>query len=186
MLNKAKYPRTVTAVQSLILNYQTNYKSNRNPQSNRVSNHFMFAQRGKTGDDKGDRKEREQIPRRNLDHITCKNCGEKGHYAGKNDYPTQARLKDDAEAFRKMKQEKSSNNPPGGGDHKSLVNVKDTLCSLMMGSYTEEWDKLPSPDLMFFQTSTQEVRKTKTINSSVSKGDASIMHVGNKILDDAA
>ena len=74
----------------------------------------MFAQRGKTGDDKGDRKEKEQLPRKNLDHITCNNCGEKGHYDGNNDCPTQARLKEDAKAFRKMNQEKYSNNPPGG------------------------------------------------------------------------
>ena len=37
-LNKAEYPRTVTAVQSLFLNYQPNYKYNRNSQSNRFSN----------------------------------------------------------------------------------------------------------------------------------------------------
>ena len=59
VMNKAEYPRTVTAVQSLILNYQPNYNSNRNYQSNGVSNQLMFAQRGKTGDDKGDRKEKE-------------------------------------------------------------------------------------------------------------------------------
>ena len=64
----------------------------------------MFAQRGKTGDDEGDGKEKDQRPRRNLDHITCNDCGEKGHYAGNNDCPTQARLKEDTETFRKMKQ----------------------------------------------------------------------------------
>ena len=56
VLNKAEYPRTVTAVQSLLLNYQTNYNSHRNYQSNRVRNQLMFAQRGKTGDDEGNRK----------------------------------------------------------------------------------------------------------------------------------
>ena len=96
----------------------------------------MFAQRGKTGDDEGNRKEKDQRPRRNLDHITCNDCGEKGHYAGNNECPTQARLKEYAEAFRKMKQEKSSNKSPGGGDQKALVNVKDALCSLMMVSPT--------------------------------------------------
>ena len=49
--NKAEYPRTVTALQSLLLNYQPNYNYNKNPQSNGVSNHIIFAQRGKTGDD---------------------------------------------------------------------------------------------------------------------------------------
>ena len=93
VLNKAEYPRTVTAVQSLLLNYQPNYNSNRNYQSNRISNQLMFAQRGKTGDDEGDRKEKEQRPRRNLDHITCNHWGEKCHYAGNNDCPTQARRK---------------------------------------------------------------------------------------------
>ena len=38
VMNKAEYPRTVTAVHSLILNYQPNYNSYRNYQSNRVSN----------------------------------------------------------------------------------------------------------------------------------------------------
>ena len=46
VLNKAEYPRTVTPVQSLLLNYQPNYNSHRNSQSNRVSNQLMFAQRG--------------------------------------------------------------------------------------------------------------------------------------------
>ena len=59
MLNKAEYPRTVTAVQSLLLNYQPNYKSHRNYQSNGVSNQLMFVQRGKNGDGEGDGKEKE-------------------------------------------------------------------------------------------------------------------------------
>ena len=75
----------------------------------------MFAQHGKTEDDKGDGREKVQIPRRNLNHITCNDCGEKSHHYWNNDFPTQARLKDYAEAFRKMNQEISSNNPPGGG-----------------------------------------------------------------------
>ena len=77
MLNKAEYPRTVTSVQSLPLNYQPNYNSNGNSQSNRVINQLIFVQRGKTGYDEGDGKEKDQIPRRNLDHITCNDCGEK-------------------------------------------------------------------------------------------------------------
>ena len=71
VLNKAGYPRTVTAVQSLLLNYQPNYNSHRNSQSKGVCNQLMFAQRGKTGDDEGDGKEKEHRPRRNMDHITC-------------------------------------------------------------------------------------------------------------------
>ena len=39
---------------------------------------------------------------------------------------------------------------------------------------------------MFCQTSTQEARENQSINNSVRKGDASIMHVGNTILADAA
>ena len=56
VLNRAEYPRTVTAVLSLLLNYQLNYISNRNFQSNGVSNQIMYAQRRKTGDGKGNRK----------------------------------------------------------------------------------------------------------------------------------
>ena len=85
----------------------------------------MFAQRGKTGDGRGDRKEKEQRPRINLDQITCKYCGEKGNYYGNNDCLTQVSLKEDVEVFRKAKQEKYSNKPPGGGYQKALENFKD-------------------------------------------------------------
>ena len=85
-----------------------------------------------------------------------------------------------------MKQEKSSNKPSGGGYQKALVNVKGALCSLIMGSSTEEWGELPSPGLMFCQTSTQETRQTESISNSVRKGDASIMHMGDTILAAAA
>ena len=87
----------------ILLKYQPNYSSNRNYQSNGVRNQIMFAQHGKTGDGEGVGKEKEQRPRRNLDHITCNDCGEKGHYAGKNDCPTQVKFKEDAESFRKIK-----------------------------------------------------------------------------------
>ena len=50
ILNKAEYPRNGTAVQSLILNYQSNYNSYSKYQSQGVRNQFIFAQRGKTGD----------------------------------------------------------------------------------------------------------------------------------------
>ena len=93
VLNKAEYPRTVTAEQSILLKYQPNYNSNRNHQSNRVSNQLMFAQHRKTGDGEVDGKEKEQIPRRNLDHINCSECGEKNHYAVNSDCPTQAKIK---------------------------------------------------------------------------------------------
>ena len=73
---------------------------------------------------KGNRKYKEQRPRRNLDHITCNNCGEKGHYAGSSDCPTQSKLKQDAEAFRNIKQEKSPNKPPGGGNQKYWLTSK--------------------------------------------------------------
>ena len=85
-----------------------------------------------------------------------------------------------------MKQEKYSNNPPGGGDQKSLVNIKDASCSLMMVSSTEEWGKLTSPGLMFCQTSTREVPQTEPINNSVNKGNTRIINVGDTILSDAA
>ena len=106
----------MTAVHILLLNYQPNYNYNRNSQSNGASNQLMFAQRGKTGDDEGNGKENYQRPRRNLYHITCSNCGEKGHYAGKSYCKTKSELKENAAAFRKMKQKKYSNNLPGGGD----------------------------------------------------------------------
>ena len=121
----------MTAVQSLLLNYQPSYNYNRNYQSSGVINQIMFAQCVKTGDDKGKGKEKEQRPRRNMDHITCKNCGEKCHYAGNNDCPTQSRLKEDVEVFKKTKQEKYSKTS-GAGYQKALVNVKDASYSLMM------------------------------------------------------
>ena len=86
----------------------------------------------------------------------------------------------------KMKQEKSSNKHPGGGYQKTLVNIKYALCSLMMGSPTEEWVKLQSPGLMFCQTSTQEVPKTEPINNSARKVNNSKMHVVDTMLADAA
>ena len=85
VLNKAEYPRTVTSVQSILLNYQHNYNSNGNYQSNGVINQLMFASRRKNGDDKGDGKEKEHRPRRNLYHITCIDYGENCNYSGDND-----------------------------------------------------------------------------------------------------
>ena len=51
VFNKVEYLRTVTAVQSLILNYQANYNYNRQYQSNGAINKLMFMQHVKTGDD---------------------------------------------------------------------------------------------------------------------------------------
>ena len=85
-----------------------------------------------------------------------------------------------------MKQEKSSNYTPGGGDQKSLVNVKDASCSLMMGSPTEEWGEPPYHGLILCQTSTQEFLQTEHINNNMRKGNTRIMHMGDTILDAAA
>ena len=182
MLNKAEYPRKVTTVKSIILNYQPNYNSNRNSQSNGARNQIMFAQCGKTGDDEGNGKEKEKIHRRNLDHITCNSCGEKVHYAGNSKCPTQKNTKEDTETFKNLKQENSPNKLPGGGYQKALVNVKDASCSLMMVHPTEEWGEPPYPGLMFCQTSIQEVPHTEPINNNTNKGNPNIMHVGNNIL----
>ena len=96
VMNKGEYPGSVTAVHSLLLNYQLKYTSNRNSQSNGVRNQLMFEQRGKTGDDEGDGKEKEKRSSRNMDNITCNDCGGKGNYYGNNDFPTQANLKEDS------------------------------------------------------------------------------------------
>ena len=82
-----------------------------------------------------------------------------------------------------MKQEKSANKPPYGGYQKAWINVKCASCSLMMGAPTEEWDDPPSPGLIFFQTSTQEVLHTEPINKNMKMGNVIIMHVGNNIRD---
>ena len=57
IMNKLDYPKTVTVVQSLTLNYQHNYNSNSKSQSQGVGNQMIFTQRGKTGDDEGKAKE---------------------------------------------------------------------------------------------------------------------------------
>ena len=75
ILNKAEYPRYVTTLQILPLNYQPNHNSNRQSKSKNFSIQVMFAQRGKTGDDAGETKDKKQKPKRNLDHITYNGCG---------------------------------------------------------------------------------------------------------------
>ena len=136
----------MTTVKSLLLNYQPNYKSNRNSLSNWVSNQIMFTQRGENGDNKGDIKEKEHRPRRNLARIVCNDCGVKGHYSGKSDCPTQSKIKEDAEAFSNMKQEKYPKKPPSGRYQKALVNVKakfmrshDGIPHRVMGRNTISW-----------------------------------------------
>ena len=56
----------------------------------------------------------------------------------------------------------------------------------MMGYPTKEWGELPSPGLMFCQTSTKEVQQTKPINNIMRKGDTGIINVGDTILAAAA
>ena len=155
--NKDEYPKTVTSVQSIWLNYQPYYNSNINYQYNGVRNQLLFAKHGNTGDDEGNRKDKEQIPIRKLDHNTCNYCGEKGHYYGNSKQYTHTKIKKDAEAFRNMKHEKYGNTTHDRGDQKALVNVKDTSCTLMMGAPTENWYELLSPGLMFCLISTKEV-----------------------------
>ena len=62
VMNKGEYPRTVNAVQSILLIYQPNYNSNRNSQSNRDSNYIMFVQQGKMGMTKVTEKRRSRDP----------------------------------------------------------------------------------------------------------------------------
>ena len=93
----------------------------------------MFAQRGETGYDEGDTKDKNQKHGINIYRINCTDCEEKGHYAGNNPCSTQIKLKEDAESFRKMKQEKYWNKLPDGGEQKTLVNIKYASCSIILG-----------------------------------------------------
>ena len=73
----------------------------------------------------------------------------KGSLYGKQKCPTQKKFKEDTEEFRNIKQGKSGKTPPDGGrEQKTLVNIEDASCSLMVGVRTKEWDDLPSPGLM--------------------------------------
>ena len=116
VLNKSEYQRTVATVHSLLLKYQPTYNFNIIDQSNGVRNQLMFAQGGKTGDNKGDGKYKDQRPRRNLDRLNCTKCGDKGHYSGNSERSTKKNLKDDKGSLRKMKQLKYANKTPGGGE----------------------------------------------------------------------
>ena len=55
---------------------------------------------------------------------------------GNNEWSTQTKLKEDAEAFRKSKQAKYGNRHPDGRGGETLVTVKDTSYSLVMGIST--------------------------------------------------
>ena len=85
------------------------------------------------------------------------------------------------------------NKPPyGGGEQKKLVNVEDSLCSIIMGIPTKEWDDLPSPGVMFLHTSPQEVLYMEPITYkfqevfSHKKLNANIISVGDTILSAVA
>ena len=114
----------------------------------------------------------------------------KSHYAGNSEWSTQTKLKKYEEALRKMNQGKFGNNPPYGlGEQKTLVNVEDASCSLMMVIPTEEYDDLPYPGLMFFQIPSQEVLQEELILDEVkemfphNKSNTNIICVGDIILD---
>ena len=70
---------------------------------------------GKLGMMKVEQKRINKTPLRNLDHITCNDCGEKFHYAGNSEFSKQKNTKEDVESFRKYKQGKYGNNPTDGG-----------------------------------------------------------------------
>ena len=40
-------------------------------------------------------------PPKSIDHITCNDCGVKGHYTGNSELSTQKKLKEDAESIIK-------------------------------------------------------------------------------------
>ena len=56
-MKKAEYPKIVTVVHNLLLNYQPNYNSNRKSQSQGVGNQLVFTQPGNTGDGEDEAKE---------------------------------------------------------------------------------------------------------------------------------
>ena len=64
-----------------------------------------------------------------MDHITYNDYGEKGHYSGNSEYPTQTNIKEDAEAFRDMKQENLRTSPLVGETKNNWLTSK-TLFSV--------------------------------------------------------
>ena len=92
-----------------------------------------------------------------------------------------------------MKQVKYGNKPPdGGGEQKTLVNVEDASCIIMMGIPTKEWYYLPYPGIIFYQTSSHKVLHIyhNTYESqevfSQNKHNSNIMCVVDSILAAAA
>ena len=62
VLHKEDHPRNFTAVQGLLLHYQPSYNSNRQYQSNLISNQLMLMHRGKTGYDEDETKYKKKKP----------------------------------------------------------------------------------------------------------------------------
>ena len=79
-----------------------------------------------------------------------------------------------------------------GGGEKTLAKFEDESCSLIMGIPTKEWDDIPSPVLIFYQTSSQAVLKMEANIEesqealSQNNHNANIMRVGDTILDTSA
>ena len=57
-------------------------------------------------------------------------------------------LEEDSEAFSKTKQR--NNHTDVGGEKNILLNIENASCSLMISIPAEEWDDIPSPELMFY------------------------------------
>ena len=88
-----------------------------------------------------------------------------------------------------MKQLKSGNkHPAGGGEQKTLADVEDASCILIMGIPTKEWDYIPSPGLVFCQTSSHKFLQMDPNTDeaqeilSQNKPNDNIMCVGDNIL----
>ena len=88
--------RTVSAVQSLFLNYQYNYNSSSKYQYQGDNNQLIFTQCGKIGDDEGEKKEKK--PKETLTTSPAVIVG-KCHYKGNSYHSTQTKLKEDVESF---------------------------------------------------------------------------------------
>ena len=74
---------------------------------------------GKPGMIEAKQKRRDKPPK-NLDHITCNDCGLKFHYTENGECSRRNNPNYDAEGFRKKKQVKYGNMPPdGGGEEKN-------------------------------------------------------------------
>ena len=91
-----------------------------------------------------------------------------------------------------MKQVKYGNKPPdGGGEQKTLVNVEDASCIVMMGIPIKEWYYLPYPGTVLYQTSSHKVLQMYSNTDeaqevfSKNKQNSNIMRVGDTILDAA-